>query len=223
MASLRERHGAGAQAGTAPARTRMADRMGEGASFDEGLFERLVDRQREHLFGGETPEGELSQRTQAALADTSGQAGPPGRAVETAVEACVAVMQEAERGGVEIPPIEGIAASIVAVNDVAEAMKSLGEPLSPEQGVQAMYATVENVALRGQQAGVWTEEEATEITDSILEDPERLQEQIRALDPEGAAVLEREAVDAAPDLGAGPAPPAQGPSLASVAGPGGVA
>ena len=174
----------------------------EDIDFDEALFERMVDRVRVGLFGGETEDGALSGETMAQLNDERGQAGPAGRAVNAAVEATLGVMQGAEEAGVEIPPAEGVSAGLVAVMDVADALDAMGQPLSPEEGVQAMYALVENLVARGVQSGVWDPDEAALIAQAIDEDGAELQEGIRSIDPEGAAVMGAEDVSGltAPDM-----------------------
>lgn len=211
MATMRDVQQGG---GLTPAQMLEDLQAGGDVRFDEGLFERLVDRQRVAIFGGETPEGELSGETRAMLEDHRGQAGAAGQVVNAAVEACVAVLQGAEQAGVEVPPAEGLAAGVVAMMDVAEAADAMGRALSPEEGVQAMYATLDNLVKRGVNTGVWDQGEAEAVMASLMEAPEEFEAAMRAMDPEGAAVMEGEGVAEQPE-----GPPAA--SLAGVAGEGG--
>ena len=183
--------------------------------FDEPLFERIVDRVREALFGGDTPDGALSSETLAQLEGGEGQAGPAGQAVNAAVEATVAVMRGAEESDVEVPVAEGASAAMVAVFDVADALEAMGRPLTPEQGIQALYATLDNVQRRAVEQGIWDPEEARQVMEQLAADPEEFDREMREMDPEGAQVLEQEAMaDEAP----APAPPAGGGGGATLGG-----
>ena len=184
-------------------------------NFDEALFDRIVDRQRVALFGGESAEGDLSPETQRLLDDPNGQAGPAGQVVNAAAEANTAVLIGAEQAGVEVPPAEGIAAGIVAMMDVADAVSEMGRPLSPEEGVQAMYATVDNVVRRGVNQGVWDEDEAAEVMEALMQSPGEFEQEMRSLDPEGAEVMQGPGDEPMPEE----APQeAAGPSVAAVQG-----
>ena len=204
MASLNDMQRAPGEAPIDPELQGLIDSLSEDDfTFDEGLFGRIVDRQRVALFGGDTPEGELSAETMAQLESDGGQAGPAGKAVNAAVEATLSVLIGAEESGVEIPPLEGFAAAYVCVNDVAEALDAMGAPLSPEQGVQAIYATLENVMKRGVDRGVWDPDEAAVVIAAIQEDPELFDEGLRSVDPAGAAVIEAAASDVEAERAAG--------------------
>lgn len=152
-----------------------------GEDIDEEQFDLLVEVITESIFGGDTPDGELSTPIrQLLLANAEAPHGAPEAVAETAAYVMNAAVGTADEQGIVLEPNVILFGTLVTLDKlVTVAEGEAGEPMPDDEVAQAFTAGMEKMyEVLGPQ-GIFSERDARAAIEDMKNHPEEVDANLR--------------------------------------------
>ena len=175
----------------------------EGDVLDEAQLDRWTENVQMGIYGGDTPDGQLSSYVESLLSAS----GEPAQVVgNAAADVANMTLRNAQQQQVELQPSTVVLGTVVVVDELAQVLEARGQDLPTDVLTSAAMIAVERLADLTGDSGLFDPQGALQFMEGIASDPGEFDKAIREGDPEGAQMMEA----AGPEIEAMPMPPEQG-------------
>lgn len=172
-------------------------------------FERFHDAIMRGIWGGDTPDGQVSSPVMQLLTQEHPD-GPPGLLANAAADITASALRGNLERGVSLDPPVVVLGAAAVLEELAEIMERMDSPMSDDEVAQASVAMMEMLFEKTKDLQFWDGEEMLGELEELAQNPGQFERDARDIDPRGAKAMDDippEMIEQAPDKGAPPPPP----------------